>query len=66
MSYKTVNVPLSDQEEEALRIAASKACRRPRDQVRYILLQALGLNENEVSAQPASNRANLARTPDPA
>jgi len=43
MSYNRITVPLSEHEEQILRIAASKSCRRPQDHARYIILKSLGL-----------------------
>lgn len=64
MAYRNVQVPLSDKEQEALRLAASQACRRPRDQARYFVLQALGFTEktNEGNATRLdSNSVTLAQ-----
>ena len=43
MNYKLITIPLSDDEQRVLRIAANQECRRPRDHARYILLNALGI-----------------------
>lgn len=40
---KRMYVPLTDEEFTKLSQAASRACRRPRDQARYLIRQALGL-----------------------
>ena len=45
MNYTKLSIPLSEQEQRALKMAASKACRRPRDHVRFIVLSALGVIE---------------------
>lgn len=46
MSYNRVTIPISKEEEDILKIAASIACRRPRDHARYLLLRGLGLIPN--------------------
>lgn len=43
MAYKTISIPLSDDELQALTRAASQECRKPRDHIRYVLLSGLGL-----------------------
>jgi plasmid stability protein len=41
MSYARLNIPLSDMELQALRAAAQKDLRHPKDQARYLLRRAL-------------------------
>ena len=45
MSYRTMTIVLSDDEVNALRKSAEVDLRRPRDQARYLVRQALGLAE---------------------
>ena len=45
MSYRTMTIVLSDDEAHALRRSAEVDLRRPRDQARYLVRQALGLAE---------------------
>jgi hypothetical protein len=47
MSFKRITIPLSEKEQEVLRAAASRACRRPHDHARFIILKALGLVTDE-------------------
>jgi len=55
MNYTKLSIPLSEQEQRALKMAASKACRRPRDHVRFIVLSALGVVEPSAEiTKPAS------------
>lgn len=54
MSYNRITVPLSEHEEDMLRTAASRACRRPRDHARYIILKSLGL-VNDDAPKPEIN-----------
>ena len=49
MSYRTMTIVLSDDEENALRKSAEVDLRRPRDQARYLVRQALGLAEKPPS-----------------
>lgn len=49
-----VTLPLSPEEVDALRGMAKRDCRRPRDQVRYLLRQALGLTDG--TAQEKTDR----------
>lgn len=47
MSYTRITVPLSREELNALRDAADREYRHPRDQARYLVRQALGLTSEE-------------------
>lgn len=49
--YKTINVPLSENELLILRQLAGRECRRPQDQVRYLILAGLGLTQSPPDAQ---------------
>lgn len=55
MSYKRITIPLSEDEQRLLRMAASRECRRPHDHVRYIVLSALGLTDNSVNEATKDN-----------
>lgn len=50
MSYRTMTIVLSDDEVNALRKSAEVDLRRPRDQARYLVRQALGLAEKPPAA----------------
>jgi hypothetical protein len=54
MSYRTMTIVLSDDEVNALRRSAEVDLRRPRDQARYLVRQALGLAEKP----PATEKHN--------
>jgi len=43
MSYKRITIPMSEAEQTALRMAASRECRRPDDHARWLVLSALGI-----------------------
>ncbi len=43
MKIKQIPVFFSEDEERLLSLDAEKACRRPKDHVRYIVLSSLGL-----------------------
>ncbi len=45
MDIKTISVQLTKEERQALYEAATRECRRPEQQVRYILRHALGISE---------------------
>jgi len=45
MAYKLISVPLSENEMQRLQEVARQNFRRPRDHVRYILLNALETTE---------------------
>lgn len=49
MSYSRITVPLSREELNALREAADRDYRHPRDQARYLVRQALGLTDKPPS-----------------
>ena len=51
MSYRTITIVLSDSEINALRKSAEMELRRPRDQARYLVRQALGLADKPPSAE---------------
>jgi hypothetical protein len=50
MSYTRITVPLSREELNALRDAADREYRHPRDQARYLVRQALGLADKPPDA----------------
>lgn len=50
MSYRTMTIVLSEDEVNALRRSAEVDLRRPRDQARYLVRQALGLAEKPATA----------------
>lgn len=54
MNYTKVSIPLSESEERALRIAASKSCRRPQDHARFIVLSALGVLDSAENRNPST------------
>jgi hypothetical protein len=56
MSYNRITVPLSEDEENVLRLAASQSCRRPRDYARYIILKSLGLVSDDGPSPKMNNR----------
>ncbi len=58
MSYRTMTIVLSDDEVNALRRSAEVDLRRPRDQARYLVRQALGL----VDKPPNEGKHNGAGT----
>jgi uncharacterized protein (DUF1778 family) len=41
MSFSRITIPLSEDEQKILRMAAHRECRRPHDHARFILLSAL-------------------------
>lgn len=43
MPYKSISVPLSENEIQKLQESARRNFRRPRDHIRYILLSSLGM-----------------------
>lgn len=64
MNYTKLSIPLSEQEQRALKMAASKACRRPRDHVRFIVLSALGVIEPSAEmSKPAIANAKIESQP---
>lgn len=60
MSYSRITVPLSREELNALREAADRDFRHPRDQARYLVRQALGLVDKPPSAQKTHGAARVA------
>lgn len=61
MSYNKIIVPLSVDEENLLRIAASQSCRRPKDHARYIILKSLGLVGDDGSSSVQTNNRHDAK-----
>lgn len=62
MSYRTMTIVLSDDEVNALRKSAEVDLRRPRDQARYLVRQALGLADkppNEAKYSGAGVRSDI-------
>jgi len=57
MSYTRITVPLSREELNALRDAADREYRHPRDQARYLVRQALGLAEKPPAAEKHNGAA---------
>jgi len=45
MANKIIRYPVNEVEDRMLRIEAEKACRRPEQHARYLLRQALGIDE---------------------
>ena len=59
MSYTRIVVPLSREELNALRDAADREYRHPRDQARYLVRQALGLTDSEGKYNGAGVRQDM-------
>lgn len=57
MIIKRVPCILSEDEERVLNLAAAKACRRPKEHVRYIVLNALCLIDEANNLIDRANRA---------
>jgi len=55
MSYTRITVPLSREELNALRDAADREYRHPRDQARYLVRQALGLADKPPNVEKYSS-----------
>lgn len=54
MATKRITVPLSDDELHSLLEVAKREFRHPRDQARWLLRQALGLEEQSGAAETAT------------
>lgn len=52
MQTERIIIQISTEEREALLKLAERNCRHPRDQARYILRRALGLESSEESSKP--------------
>lgn len=59
MDLKMIPVHLTKEERAALYKVATRDCRRPEQQVRWILRQALGLTTDQPKAQPATTNEDL-------
>ncbi len=63
MNYKIIRFRVNEFEEQALRVAAEQACRRPEDQARWLLRAGLGIADD---AQPFENANRAGEVlPDP-
>lgn len=62
MSYTRIVVPLSREELNALRDAADREYRHPRDQARYLVRQALGLTEKLPNGEKHNGAAHVCET----
>ena len=60
---KQLNVYLDEQEIKRLAELSQRECRRPVDQVRYLLREALGLTETDVQSVGIANRDALDSDP---
>ena len=61
MNYSRITVSLSREELNALRAAADRDFRHPRDQARYLVRQALGLAESPPSEEKHNGAAQVAQ-----
>jgi hypothetical protein len=61
MQMTRINIPVTNEELEALQIFAQRDLRHPRDQARYLLRAALGLTGDAQIAMPqnAKNSAGV-------
>jgi hypothetical protein len=57
MSVERITVVLDSLEAQALQRLASAELRKPQQQARYLLRQALGLTSEDDQSQPMHNRA---------
>jgi hypothetical protein len=56
MQMTRINIPVTNEELEALQSFAQRDLRHPRDQARYLLRAGLGLTGNDVQPSPNANR----------
>jgi hypothetical protein len=59
MDIKSISVNLTAEERMALYEAATRECRRPDQQARWLLRAALGLNRNRQEEQQPNNTEEL-------
>jgi hypothetical protein len=59
MQSMNVTIILNDRETQALRLSANKALRKPKDQARYLLRIALGIEANGAPSQEKHNRVEV-------
>jgi hypothetical protein len=57
MSHKVIRFAINEVEDQALRLEAEKACRRPEQQARWLLRQVLGIAD-EPHMEPSRNAKN--------
>jgi hypothetical protein len=56
MQMTRINIPVTNEELEALQSFAQRDLRHPRDQARYLLRAAMGMNGDDVQSRPNANR----------
>lgn len=57
MAYKLISVPLAEHEIEQLQELARQNFRRPRDHVRYLVLNALGMTTSSNDSTTCSENS---------
>jgi hypothetical protein len=58
MQMTRINIPVTNEELEALQSFAQRDLRHPRDQARYLLRAAMGMNGDDVQSRTNAKRAS--------